>query len=473
MATSIGAQPSCGRRFLPSSVLILFLLLLQLTNTASGIGVNYGTLGDNLPPPAAVANFLKTQTIINRVKIYDTNPDIIRGFANTGILLTITAVNGDIPALVQIDSARQWVASRIAPFYPQTSITRVLVGNEILHWGGEDLISNLVGAMRTLRQALDQAGFRSIQVSTAHSLGIIENSEPPSRCRFRSMYERVLRPLLQFHRETKSPFMVNPYPYFAYDPNSSKGSNFYLFKRPTRGLYDRATGKRYTNMYDVLLDAVYMAMRAYGYGDVEIAVGETGWASQGDSGLAPGMQNAIDFNGGLVRHLRSKIGTPLMPNRSFETYIFALFNENQKPGPLAEKNFGLFLPDFSPVYHVGVLLSEQSPRAGTPEKPAPGGSGGGRAAPVPRAGKQWCVPKQGVSVQALQSNINYICGQGIDCRPVQTGGACFLPNNLQAHASFLMNSYYQTKGLFLYNCDFAGSGMLTSTDPSHGSCIYQ
>ncbi|KAK4800862.1 hypothetical protein SAY86_021349 [Trapa natans] len=467
MATSMGTLPSGGGLFIPSAVL---LLLLQLTNIAMAIGVNYGTLGDNIPPPADVAKFLKNNTVINRVKIYDTNPDIIRAFANTGIALTITAVNGEIPALVQIDFARQWVANHIAPFFPQTRIIRVLVGNEILHWGGEDLISNLVGAMRTLRQALDQAGFRSIQVSTAHSLGIIENSEPPSRCRFRAMYKRVLSPLLQFHRETRSPFMVNPYPYFAYDPNSSKGSNFYLFKRPTRGLYDRATGKRYTNMYDLLLDAVYMAMRAYGYGDVGIAVGETGWASQGDAGLAPGMQNAIDFNGGLVRHLRSKTGTPLMPNRSFETYIFALFNENQKPGPLAEKNFGLFKPDFSPVYHVGVLRSEQSPRGRAPLRPAPGGRGRGRgrgkAVTVPSAGKQWCIPKPGVSVQALQLNINYICGQGIDCRPVQAGGACFQPNNLHAHASYLMNSYYQTKGHFLYNCDFTRTGMLTSTNPS-------
>lgn len=149
--------------------------------------------------------------------------------------------------------------------------------------------------------------------------------------------------------------MVNPYPYFDYNPNNA---NYWLFKR-NRGLYDRATRKLYTNRYDALLDAVYVAMIAYGYRDVGIAVGETGWASLGDAGLAPGMQNAIDYNSGLVRHVQSKRGTPLMPNRRFETYIFALFNENQKPGPLAEKNFGLFWPNFSPVYHSGVLRSEQ------------------------------------------------------------------------------------------------------------------
>lgn len=163
MATSTGRPPSGGRRRLLLLLLLPSAVLLQLT-TVSAIGVNYGTLGDNLPPPAQVADFIKTQTIINRVKIYDTNPDIIRAFANTGIALTITAGNGDIPALTQIAFARQWVANNIAPFYPQTRIIRVLVGNEILHWGGEELISNLVPAMRTLRDALNLAGFKSIQV---------------------------------------------------------------------------------------------------------------------------------------------------------------------------------------------------------------------------------------------------------------------------------------------------------------------
>ncbi|KAK3407591.1 hypothetical protein EUGRSUZ_J00013 [Eucalyptus grandis] len=444
-------------------LLLLTAALLHLLAAASAIGVNYGTLGDNLPPPAQVANFIKSQTIINRVKIFDTNPDILRAFADTGIAMTVTAGNGDIPALTRLAYARQWVAINIAPFYPRTRIVRVLVGNEIIHSQDKRLVVNLLPAMRTLHNALVLAGFRGIQVTTAHSLGILEMSEPPSRGRFRPGYTRVLVPMLKFLRDTRSPFMVNPYPYFGYSPRKA---NYALFK-PNRGVYDRFTRITYTNMFDGLLDAVYSAMKAVGYGDVQIVAGETGWPSLGGPGEpAPTLANAVSYNGKLLKHVNSRRGTPLMPNRRIETYIFALFNENQKPGPIAERNFGLFWPDFTPVYKIGILRSERHRRGRR------GGRGGHRRAPRPGGGKRWCVLKQGVSDQAVQANIDYVCSTGVDCRPIQSGGACFDPNNVRARASYIMNSYYQTKGRQPSNCDFSGSGVLTSVNPSHGACIY-
>lgn len=87
--------------------------------------------------------------------------------------------------------------------------------------------------------------------------------------------------------------------------------------------------------------------------------------------------------------------------------------------------------------------------------------------PTPAVGgKKWCVPKAGASDAALQNNINYVCSQGIDCQPIQPGGACFTPSSVRAHASFVMNSYYHAKGPADFNCDFSGTGVVTSTDPS-------
>lgn len=140
------------------------LLLLHLTLPSCSIGVNYGTLGDNLPPPAVVANFLKTKTAIDRIKIYDSDPDILSAFANTGIFVTLSTANGDIPALTDINFAKQWITTHIKPFYPHTKINYICLGNEILHWGDESQIGNLVAAMRTLQQALTQLGINDIKV---------------------------------------------------------------------------------------------------------------------------------------------------------------------------------------------------------------------------------------------------------------------------------------------------------------------
>lgn len=334
----------------------LFLVsafFLQLFSAVNSIGVNYGTLGNDLPPPAQVAQFLKDKTSIDRVKIFDVNPDIIRAFANTGILLTVTVPNGEIPNLTNYQNALAWVNSNIKPFYPATKIHYILVGNEILHWGPQNLIDNLVSAMTTLQKALVASGMGNIKVSTAHSLGILERAEPPSLGKFRPGWDvGVLAPMLKFLRETKAAFWVNPYPYFGFDPRKL---DFNLFK-PNPGYKDVYTRRTYGNRFDVLLDATFMGMKRLGYGDVEIVIGETGWPSLGES-FEPQctVANAASYNGGLVSKYITGKGTPLMPHKKFETYIFSLFNENVKPGSLAERNWGLFRPDFSPVYDIGIL----------------------------------------------------------------------------------------------------------------------
>ena len=88
------------------------------------------------------------------------------------------------------------------------------------------------------------------------------------------------------------------------------------------------------------------------------------------------------------------------------------------------------------------------------------------AGPAVTVGKKYCVPKSDASDAALESNINYVCSQGIDCAPIKPGGACFKPDTLKAHASYVMNAYYHAKGLDDFNCDFSGSAVIISTDPS-------
>ncbi|XP_042415807.1 glucan endo-1,3-beta-glucosidase-like [Zingiber officinale] len=451
---------------MPAGVgLFIFLLLIRLfcfsSVSALSIGVNYGANADNLPPPAQVVAFLKQSTFIDRVKLFDANPDIIRSFAGTGIALMITVANVDIPALASRNSsaAADWVAAHVAPFYPATNISLVAVGNEIIATSDRNLIGRLVPAMRSLSAALAASGFHQIRVSTPHSLGILSASEPPSVGRFRRGYDRsIFAPMLDFHRRTRTPFMVNPYPYFGY---TARTLNYALF-RPNAGVFDPATGINYTNMFEAQLDAVHAAMQRLGYGDVEIAVGETGWPSSGDAGqIGVSADDAASFNGNLIVLVNSGKGTPMMPGRRFETYVFSLFDENLKPGPTAERHFGLFNADLTPTYDVGLLRGGDQAPAPAPALALGGGAG------------RWCVASADTGEAALQANIDYACGSGVaDCKAIQEGGACFSPNTLLAHASYSMNSYYQAAGRHEFNCDFGRTGVITSSDPSHGSCSY-
>lgn len=105
------------------------------------------------------------------------------------------------------------------------------------------------------------------------------------------------------------------------------------------------------------------ALNALGFKDVEIVVAETGWPYKGDSNeVGPSLENAKAFNGNLIAHLRSMVGTPLMPGKSVDTYLFALYDEDLKPGPSSERAFGLFNPDLSMVYDVGLSKSSSQVR---------------------------------------------------------------------------------------------------------------
>lgn len=88
------------------------------------------------------------------------------------------------------------------------------------------------------------------------------------------------------------------------------------------------------------------------------------------------------------------------------------------------------------------------------------------ASPQSATGKKWCVPKSNASDQALQANIDYVCSNGVDCQPIQAGGPCFSPNTVRSHAAYAMNAYYQALGRHPFNCDFGGTGVITTTDPS-------
>lgn len=84
----------------------------------------------------------------------------------------------------------------------------------------------------------------------------------------------------------------------------------------------------------------------------------------------------------------------------------------------------------------------------------------------------WCVAKPTVPDSIIQVAMDYACGAGADCKPVQPNGPCYQPDNLLSHASFAFNSYWQKKKEAGGTCDFGGTAMLVTVDPSYNGCHF-
>lgn len=112
-------------------------------------------MADNLPPPTATAKLLQSTTI-QKVRLYGADPAIIKALANTGIGIVIGAANGDIPPLASDPNvAGQWVNANVLPYYPASKIIVITVGNEVMSSGDQNLISQILPAMKNVQNALN------------------------------------------------------------------------------------------------------------------------------------------------------------------------------------------------------------------------------------------------------------------------------------------------------------------------------
>ncbi|XWS73907.1 hypothetical protein CRYUN_Cryun02cG0169400 [Craigia yunnanensis] len=343
------------------SSLLFRLLLVLLTFSDSpvqilglGVGINYGQIANNLPSPSRVSYLLRSLNI-SRVKLYDADPNVLVAFSNTNVDFIIGLGNKYLQNMTDPIKAQNWVLQRVQP-HLQTRITCITVGNEVFKTNDTQLWSNLLPAMQTVYSTLVDLGLdKQVTVTTAHSFDILGVSYPPSAGAFRQDLGEYLHAILNFHAQIKSPFLINAYPYFAYKDKPNEVPLDYVLFQPNQGTVDPITNLKYDNMLYAQVDAVYSAIKAMGHTDIEVRVSETGWPSRGDEnevGATP--ENAGLYNGNLLKRIEEKQGTPAKPNVPIDIYVFALFNENLKPGPASERNYGLYYPDGTPVYNIGV-----------------------------------------------------------------------------------------------------------------------
>ncbi|CAL4932925.1 unnamed protein product [Urochloa decumbens] len=363
---------------LPALMILLVLPSTPEATSSALLGISYGRVGNNLPPATSVPHILASLGV-GRVRLYDADPATIRAFANTGVELVVGVPDECLAAVSTPAGASSWVRSNIAPALPASKIALLTVGNEVLTGANSSSLSRyLLPAMQCLHDALAQAGLdKQVAVTTAHNLGVLATSYPPSSAYFRKDLLPSLCPILDFHARAGTPFLVNAYPYFAYAEEPTRVDLEYALLEPGHaGVADPGSGLHYTNMLAAQVDAVYHAIAAANSAaaraGVEVRVSETGWPSAGDAnetGATP--QNAARYNGNVMRLVAQGKGTPLRPATPMRVYMFALFNENMKPGPTSERNYGLFKPDGTPAYELSYRLPQDSTTSSS------GGIGGG------------------------------------------------------------------------------------------------
>uniref|UniRef100_A0A1D1XT36 Glucan endo-1,3-beta-glucosidase-like protein 3 n=1 Tax=Anthurium amnicola TaxID=1678845 RepID=A0A1D1XT36_9ARAE len=90
----------------------------------------------------------------------------------------------------------------------------------------------------------------------------------------------------------------------------------------------------------------------------------------------------------------------------------------------------------------------------------------------PSVTQMWCVAKPTVPDPIIQEAMNYACGSGADCDSIQPNGPCYQPDTLILHASYAFNSYWQRTRGAGGKCDFGGTAILITVDPSFDGCHF-
>lgn len=427
--------------------------------------MNFGQLGNNLPTTERSVELIKSLQA-KRVKIYDADPKILTALRNTDIQVSIMVPNEIIIDISTNQTlADQWVHTNLVPFYPDTKIRYLLVGNEIISSTTKPTWLALVPAMRKIKNALRTHRIHKVKVGTPSAMDVLQSSFPPSNGSFRSdIAGPIMKPMLQFLNRTKSFFFVDVYPYFAWanDPNNIN-LDYTLFQSRNITYTDPNTGLTYTNLFDQMIDALVFAMKRLGYPDIRVFIAETGWPNGGDfDQIGANIYNAATYNRNVVKKLTAKppVGTPARPGSVLPAFIFALYNENRKPGQGTERHFGLLYPSGKNIYPID--LSGETPLSEYAPLPAPDNN-------TPYKGKIWCV----VAKEAMRGNktelaaaLSYACSQGNKtCAAIQPGGICSRPDSLVRRASYAFSSYWAQLKKAGGSCYFNGLAVQTNKDP--------
>nr|GMC93834.1 glucan endo-1,3-beta-glucosidase 8-like [Ipomoea batatas] len=442
-------------------VVVLLMISSGWGGGVEGLGVNWGTMASHKLPPKTVVQMLKDNGI-QKVKLFDADQSSMSALAGTDIEVMVAIPNDQLLAMNDYDRAKDWVKRNVTRynFKGGVNIKYVAVGNEpFLTSYNNSFINTTFPALQNIQNALNDAGVGDNVKATVPLNADVYNSPEdnavPSAGRFRQDISEQMNQIVGFLHQNNAPFTVNIYPFLSLYANEHFPVDFAFFDGAANPIVDN--GVEYTNVFDANYDTLVSALKAAGYGDMPVLVGEVGWPTEGDRNANVNL--AYRFYKGLLPRLAANKGTPLRPGY-MEVYLFGLIDEDIKsiaPGNF-ERHWGIFRYDGQPKFPMDLTGQGQ-------DKLLAG------AQDVKYLPNKWCrLRPDAKDLSKLADNINYACTFS-DCTALGYGSSC---NGLDANgnASYAFNMYFQVQNQDEFSCNFQGLAMVTDVNISQANCNF-
>ncbi|XP_031476287.1 glucan endo-1,3-beta-glucosidase 6-like [Nymphaea colorata] len=447
---------------LPSLILGL-VFGSMLVVSVRGIGANWGTQSSHSLAPEIVVRLLR-ENGFNKAKLFDADSRVLTALGNTGVEVMVGIPNDMLATLASsMKAAENWVTKNVSSLVSRNgvNIKYVAVGNEpFLQTYNGSFLATTFPALQNIQSALIKAGLgNKVKVTVPLNADVYQSSTSyPSGGDFRADIHDLMLTIVKFLSDNGAAFTVNIYPFISLYNDPNFPVDFAFFDGNSSPLIDKDSGKTYTNVFDANHDTLIWALQKNGFGSLPVIVGEVGWPTDGDKNA--NVQYAQRFNQGFMSHISGGQGTP-MRTGPIDAYLFSLIDEDEKsiqPGNF-ERHWGIFNYDGSAKYALNL-------GQGTSGQLIP-------AKGVKYIGKKWCVfsPKANLADTKLADSVSYACSLS-DCTSLGYGSTC---GNLDSRGniSYAFNMYYQKNNQLPIACSFNDLGMVTTTDPSAGSCRFE
>ncbi|KAK3034784.1 hypothetical protein RJ639_034384 [Escallonia herrerae] len=429
----------------------------MMVGSVSGIGANWGNQASHPLPPAIVVNMLRANGI-QKVKLFDAESATLTALRGSGIEVMVGIPNEMLYSLANsVDAAERWVAKNVSAHVSSSSVNikYVAVGNEpFLPTYNGSFLGTTFPALQNIQAALIKAGLgNQVKVTVPLNADVYQSSTSlPSTGDFRPDIHDLMLEIVKFLNDNGAAFTVNIYPFISLYNDPNFPADYAFFDGYSSPINDN--GRIYENVFDANHDTLVWALQKYGYGNMSIIVGEIGWPTDGDRNA--NVQFAQRFNQGFMSHVGK--GTPMRPV-PVDAYMFSLIDEDAKsiqPGNF-ERHWGIFFYDGTPKYNLSL------------------GSNSGGLVPASNVlylPRRWCILSPAANVDDAQvgPSVSYACAHA-DCTELGYGTSCG-NLNAQGNISFAFNSYYQQNNQLQSACQFPNLSVITTSDPSVGSCRF-